>query len=280
MDLAHSEPADRPAPIKRLGQGEGMRVGSAGLLSRIVSVERRPGDDEWATGPSSDQDAVIRSVRDNIRGLGSSKYYQIVRRGLDDDAPAYVDRTHQWNGLDQGGLPAFLRGADYIMTFNEDKWMKDLSITVEVARAATLYVFYDTRLGDAPLAPRSIHRHRRLIGLDEGPWAGGPPQTVGRGPGTSIDTVFSVWRCDLGPGESIDLGNARREGEWRRQCDVRDRRGPPPLRGERDPSAASPSLSTSDCTIPFRLTRRSSRGPFPLHVFPKGEMRCAVAVSR
>lgn len=52
-----------------------MRVGNAGLLSRIISVERRPGADEWATGPSSDQGAVIRSVRDNIRGLGSSKYY-------------------------------------------------------------------------------------------------------------------------------------------------------------------------------------------------------------
>ena len=48
---------------------------------------------------------MIRSVHDNIRGLDSSKYYQIVRRGLDDDAPAYVDRTHQWNGLDRGGSP-------------------------------------------------------------------------------------------------------------------------------------------------------------------------------
>ena len=49
-----------------------MRVGNAGLPSRIISVERRPSD-EWATGPSSDQGAVIRSVLDNTRGLGSSK---------------------------------------------------------------------------------------------------------------------------------------------------------------------------------------------------------------
>ena len=207
VDLAHSEPAERPAPIKRLGQGEGMRVGSAGLLSRIISVERRPGDDEWATGPSSDQGAVIRSVSDNIRGLGSSKYYQIVRRGLYDDAPAYVDRTHQWNGLDRRGLPAFLRGADYIMTFNEDKWMKDLSVTVELARAATLYVFYDTRLATPRWLPERFADTGVLLGLDEGTWPGGPPQAVGRGPGASIDTVFSVWRCDLGQDETIHLGN-------------------------------------------------------------------------
>ena len=206
VDLAHSEPADRPAPIKRLGRGEGMRIGAAGLLSRIISVQRRPGDDDWATGPSSDQDTVIRSVRDNIRGMDSSKYYQIARRGLDDDATAYVDRTHQWNGLDRDGLPAFLRGADYIMTFNEDKWMKDLSVTVELARAATLYVFYDTRLATPRWLGGRFTDTNFRIGLDEGQWPGGPPRSVGRGPGISIDTVFSVWRCDLGPGETIDLG--------------------------------------------------------------------------
>jgi ferric-dicitrate binding protein FerR (iron transport regulator) len=206
VDLARSGPPDRPAPIKHLCQGEGMRVGTAGLLSRIISVERRPGNDEWATGPSSDHGAVIRSVRDNIRGLGSSKFYQIVSRGLDDDAPAYVDRTHQWNGLDQRGLPAFLRGADYIMTFNADKWIRDLSVTVELARAATLYVFYDTRLPTPRWLSERFIGTGVLIGLDEGPWPGGLPRTVGRGPGTSIDTVFSVWKCELGPDETINLG--------------------------------------------------------------------------
>jgi ferric-dicitrate binding protein FerR (iron transport regulator) len=205
VDLAHSEPADHPAPIKRLARGEGMRVGSAGRLSRIISVERLPGDDEWATGPSSGHGAVFRSVRDNIRGLGSSKYYQIVRRGLDDDAPAYVDRTHQWNGLDRGGLPSFLRGADYIMTFNDDKWMTELSVTVELARAATLYVFFDTRLATPRWLPERFTDTGVSIGLDEGVRPGGQT-AVGRGPGTSIDTVFSVWRCDLGPDETINLG--------------------------------------------------------------------------
>lgn len=212
VDLARPEPAAHPAPIKLLGRGEGMRIGSAGDLSRIVSVERRPGDDEWATGPSPDQGAVIRSVRDNIRGLNSSKYYQIVRRGLYDDAPAYVDRTYQWNGLDRGGIPAFLRGADYIMTFNEDKWMRELSVTVEVARAATLYVFYDTRLA----TPRWLADHftdvGSSIGLDEDSWPEGPPRTLDRGAGKSIDTVFSIWSCDLDADESINLGAAEDGG--------------------------------------------------------------------
>lgn len=149
---------------------------------------------------------MIRSVHDNIRGLGSSKFYQIVSRGLVDDAPAYVDRTHQWNGLDQRGLPEFLRGADYIMTFNDDKWTRDLWITVELARAATLYVFYDTRLTTPRWLSERLVNTGMLIGLDEGPWPDGQTRTVGRGPGTSIDTIFSVWRCELGPDETINLG--------------------------------------------------------------------------
>jgi ferric-dicitrate binding protein FerR (iron transport regulator) len=206
VDLARSGPADRGPPIKHLRQGEGVHIGSAGMLSRIISVEHRPGDDEWAIGPSSDRGAVIRSVRDNNRGLGSSKFYQIVSRGLNDDAPAYVDRTHQWNGLDQRGLPAFLRGADYIMTFNDDKWNRDLLITVELARAATLYVFYDNRLPTPQWLSERLVDTGVLIGLDEGPWPSGERRTVSRGPGISIDTKFSVWRCELGPDETINLG--------------------------------------------------------------------------
>lgn len=42
VDLAHSGPADRKPPIKHLGQGEGLHVGNAGVLSRIVSVDAAP----------------------------------------------------------------------------------------------------------------------------------------------------------------------------------------------------------------------------------------------
>jgi ferric-dicitrate binding protein FerR (iron transport regulator) len=207
VDLARPERDDADRPITRLAQGEGMRVDPAGLLSRIVAVERRPGDDEWSTGPSSDEDAVIRSVRDNIRGLGSSKYYQVVRRGLDDDAPAYVDRPHQWNGLDAGGLPEFLRGADYIMPFNDDKWTRGLEITVEVARESTLYVFCDRREQTPPWLSEQFADTGVKIGLDEGSWPDPTLFTVDQGPGRSINQVFTVWKRDMGRDETIRLGS-------------------------------------------------------------------------
>jgi hypothetical protein len=199
------ENAPTPA-MTRLVRGEAMRVDATGGVSRIIAVERRPGDDEWSTGPSSDRDAVIRSVRDNIRGLGSSKYYQIVRRGLDDDVLAYVDRLHQWNGLGPAGLPAFLRGADYIMPFNDDKFMSDLQVTVEVARTATLYVFYDNREAIPAWLSDQLADTGVDIGLDECSSPEGVPLAAARGSGLSIDHRFSVWSCPLEANASIVLG--------------------------------------------------------------------------
>ena len=210
VDLAHSEPADHPVPIKRLVQGEGMRVGSAGLLSRIISVNRRQGDDEWSTTRSPSRDAVFRSVSDNIRGLGCSKYYQIVPHGLSDDQPAYVDRPHEWNGLDANGLPEFLRGADYIRTFNDDKWTKSLEITVELGQAATLYIFFDDREEAPSWLSEQFTDTGVNIGLDETQWA--PPSarsTIDKGPGRSIDNVFSVWKRGVDQAAAIRLGGMR-----------------------------------------------------------------------
>jgi hypothetical protein len=209
VDLSRSESANGPAPIRRLVQGEALRVGQAGDLSRIVVVERRPGDDAWSTGPSADRDAVIRSVRDNIRGLDSSKYYRIVHRGLDEDVPAFVDRIHQWNGIGEGGLPAFLRGADYIMTFGDDKLMKDLEVTVEVARPATLYVLFNDRAEIPSWLSGRFTDTGVDIGLDAGQMPGpgtASGWTTDRGPGRSIDRVYSVWGRDVAQGEAIGLG--------------------------------------------------------------------------
>ncbi|SIO32809.1 FecR family protein [Singulisphaera sp. GP187] len=206
VDLSRPKSAATAAEVTRLVQGEALRVDREGGLSRIIAVERPPGDNGWSTGPSLEPDAVIRSVRDNIRGLDSSKYYQVVHRGLDDDAPAYVDRPHEWNGLDPSGLPAFLRGADYIMPFNEDKWRNDLEITVELACSASLFVFLDNREKVPAWLAEQFTDTGVDIGLDEGSWPDPSRFTTDRGPGVSINQVFSVWRRDVNQGESINLG--------------------------------------------------------------------------
>lgn len=207
VDLARPPSGADSGPIKRLEQGEGLRIGRAGLLSRIVAVERRHDADRWSTGPASDDDAIIRSVHDNIRGLESAKYYRIVRGGLDEDATAYVDRPHQWNGISAKGIPRSLRGADYIMPFNQDKWSNDLEITVEIARGSTLFIFMDDREKDPSWLTEQFAKTKLRIGLDEGVWPDPYLTGIDRGPGKSINQTFSVWRRDMERDESIRLGS-------------------------------------------------------------------------
>lgn len=210
VDVTPHRGADDPAAVKQLGQGEGLCIGRSGALGRIVTVERRPGEGVWSTGTSADREAVIRSVRDNIRGLESSKYYRIVHRGFDEDSPAYVDRNHQWNGVSPEGIPAFLRGADYVMPFNEDKWMKELQVTVEVARRASLYVFFDNREATPPWLSGHFTDTGIDIGLDEVSKPGGPLLSE-QGPGRSVDNTFSIWKREVERDEVVVLGALRRE---------------------------------------------------------------------
>jgi hypothetical protein len=98
------------------------------------------------------------------------------------------------------------------MPFNDDKWMKELQVTVEVARPATLLVFFDDRQQAPAWLSERFTDTGADIGMDEVKPRVGVALTSDRGPGRSIDQVFSVWKRDLGPGESIGLGAIETEG--------------------------------------------------------------------
>ena len=198
---------------KLLFQGEAVRVDSQGM-DRIVQVRRDSRGQGWSTGPSDSDIGVIGSIHDNLRSSNSPKYYEVTPHGLDDDVLAYVDRPHQWNGIDGTGLPRTLRHADYVRTFNEDKYTGELEITVELLEPAMLYILFDNRVPAPEWLKADFKDTGEDIGLDEGPWAPGDPALrTTAGSGNSVDSVFSVWerRCDepgpvrLGPvGPSIE----------------------------------------------------------------------------
>jgi hypothetical protein len=201
---------DKSHPRRRLATGEGLNVSKLGELSRITTVKSAdflepPQARAWNT----DQDRVIESVSDNIRCLETAKFYRIMPRGFREDCRAYVDRYHEWNGLDRGGLPPFLMGGDYVMTFNDDKITTGIEIAVTVSQPAALYVIVDDRVPPPEWLTREFVDTNWDIGSDDG-WSEGAI-TTGFGAGTSVDHVCSVWKREVTAPSTVVLGALSRE---------------------------------------------------------------------
>jgi hypothetical protein len=192
-------------PRRRLESGEALSVDREGQLSRITTVERA----DFLEPPQIRFDGVsenrlITSVSDNVRSLETAKYYRVIPRGFKEDCRAYVDRLHEWNGLDVRKLPAFLVGGDYVMTYNDDKITTEIQIAVGVGQPANVYVLIDDRVPPPEWLTRDFVDTKWDVGCDEG-WEDKIIDT-GVGAGNSIDHVFSVWRRVVPEPTTVVLG--------------------------------------------------------------------------
>jgi hypothetical protein len=150
------------------------------------------------------QGRIVATVSDNVRSLQTAKYYRVIPHGFREDCRAYVDRMHQWNGVDARGLPPFLLGGDYVMTFNDDKIANEIEIAVGVSQPANLYVLIDDRVTPPEWLKRDFVDTNWDVGSDEG-WEDRVID-VATGPGQSVEHVFSVWRRVVGEPTTVILG--------------------------------------------------------------------------
>ncbi len=207
IDLSYSPRADAgDASGRRMQQGDALLLKNSGEIERLVSVQRNSFMAGAKGVGSRLVEPVIADVRDNIRKADSIKSYQIVRGGLEDDALAFVDRNHQWNGLEAKGLPPFLVGADYIMPFNDDKFVRGLELNVRLLRPATLYVFLDNNMAVPDWLRKDFTDTGLDIGLDCSKTKWHKDQSLGIGPGRSIDFPFSVWKREIKQAGTVRLG--------------------------------------------------------------------------
>lgn len=209
LDQAPSKSQQVAAAPRRLETGEALRIGRAGKLNRITTVDATyflppPQIGKFSSQPSR----LIASVSDSVNSLDTTKYYRIVGGGLTEDCHAFVDRLHQWNGVDSRGLPPFLRGADYVMAFNDDKVLTDLQIAVELTQPASLFVLWDDRVPAPQWLTDDFVDTGWDMGLDEGyvDRKHGKSRRTAIGAGNGVDFVFSVWRRDVLEASSVMLG--------------------------------------------------------------------------
>jgi hypothetical protein len=147
---------------------------------------------------------VIASVTDNIRLHDTAKYNRVIAAGFAEDCRAYVDRQHEWNGIDERGLPSFLLGGDYVMTFNEDKTATELELTIQLARPANLYLLIDNRVPPPEWLTRDFVDTNVDVGLDE--LHSHVNLETALGAGKSLDQFYSVWKREVHVATNIVLG--------------------------------------------------------------------------
>lgn len=202
-----SNDAEHRVNTTRLTSGEALRFEQSGTSRRIMTVssEQYPMS---ARSPAIEfRPPLIGSVFDNIRDPSENMYYQIVRAGLYDDSRVYVDRIHEWNGIDASGIPEILRGADYVKCFNSDKWSAELEITLELIAPARLFVLFDERLPVPAWLSEKFSKTGYVIGVDEGyPVGHLAEQRNDFGAGKSIDTTYAIWQTDLFEPGIVKLG--------------------------------------------------------------------------
>jgi ferric-dicitrate binding protein FerR (iron transport regulator) len=212
VDL-HSEGINGLSESQRLSAGEGVRVSGEGTASRIVSIL----DSQFSVAEARrgrDRTPVISEVRDNVRRGESWKYYEIVHGGLREDAKAFVDREHEWNGVTSAGIPRYLLGADYVKTFNDDKLNREVEIRLAISRAAIVYVLLDKRSPVPDWLRDRFFNTGDEIGLDGGKYSRfGERKFTATGAGKSIDDVFSIWRLDVPRAATVTLGAIQPGGE-------------------------------------------------------------------
>jgi hypothetical protein len=198
---ASTEDQQPSADVKRFRGGEAVRVDVDGTLSRIVNVQAA---DMLTSNAVQSDKSLVASVRDNIVRDDMWKFYEIVPGGLAEDAKAFVDRPHEWNGASAEGLPNYLVGADYVKTFNDDKITPDLVIELELAGPSAVYIFLDKRLTPPTWLVERFSETGDTIGIDESTNEQADATKVG--PGVSINQTLSVWKLVAEHGGVVYLG--------------------------------------------------------------------------
>jgi hypothetical protein len=207
----------RDAPrVERLVGGEGLEFGGSGRISRIMSIVTGsvPTFRSQPDGDSRELDrSIIVRVTDNRQVKETKKFYEVVPHGLREHALAYVDRPHEWNGVTEAGLPAYLNDADYVRTFNQDNAQKSLEINVTLAGPAKLYVFFDDRFPLPDWLKESFHDTGDRIGKDSGRWGiVNRNSKLARGAGLSIDHEHAIWERTVKEAGTVTLGAPNEEG--------------------------------------------------------------------
>jgi hypothetical protein len=198
----------------------------------IISVVETGGDDEATDtiqAKWTGQTFPVTINNEPAPGLVVGDNYTVGTFGH--QAPAFVDRNHRYsNHFEASGtppdftIPAYLVGADYIMSGNDNRDNGGYVLDITIANPSTVYMLIDNRLGGNNLDPPTFGPTAMQWILDENwePTANGlnrngdmnvPDEVpIDEGADNTINQWYSVYKKDF-PAGMIQLLQADNAGQ-------------------------------------------------------------------
>jgi ferric-dicitrate binding protein FerR (iron transport regulator) len=206
----------QPKQLASLTAGEAVRVHPSATARRLACINTR--GESFATLTPPPPEALVTDVSDNVDDGGTYAFYTLQTGQMRAGARPYSTLGKpRWQAMPGEAFPAELVGADIVGTFSPDRNDPDLELSLQVARACTVYLMLDQRAE----VPEWVRRDFMEAGFQirSGPWAHNPVvQGMTADASGLIHVDYRVWKRSIPAAGMVKLGPPYPENDGRHRA--------------------------------------------------------------
>ena len=200
----------------RVFEGEGVRLRKGRQPRRLSAVWLSQREYGLA---ASDAASIVVNVTDNTETDGFHRFYGVIAGGMREGTIAYTTHASTprpdvvWQAAEGKAFPSELLGADVVCPFHIDRQEQSLTISLQIAGSADVYIMHDLRRKPSVWLKNSFQKTK--FTLRSGPWRPVSPLAQGIKPNRdgNIYVQYSVWKKRVDAAGSVELGPPRADGD-------------------------------------------------------------------
>lgn len=197
-------------------EGEGIYLRRGKRPSRLSAVWLSQDTVSLSTSQPS---SIVVDVTDNAKSDSFHRFYGVVAGGMREGTIVYTTyastprRDISWQAAAGQAFPTELIGADVVCPFHIDRQEQSLTITLQLANPATVYVMHDRRRKPPKWLKRDFEK--TTLAISSGAWRPISPLARGIKPDTagSIYVTYSIWKRTVETAGAVKLGPPQRDGD-------------------------------------------------------------------
>lgn len=197
--------AEKSLPLAVLRGGDAVRIDSFYVARRLAAVSL-DGLSLAILEGNGKNTSVVTDVTDSINEADFRRFYSISPGAMAPGVRPYSTLGKPvWQPMPGEDFPSELVGADVVATFSSDRIDPDLSLTLTLAKPATVYLMMDARAEVPEWLARDFQKTD--LKLRAGPWGERWSARVITDPDDGIGYVnYEVWKREV-TGRQVELGS-------------------------------------------------------------------------